>query len=115
MVVLIEMISNWVTQGVVANGCLMVVDLKSQLCARFTYIIALSVTTFIACYQVTTLDELHENYPGLAIGVHSVSVKEGLVSNKLHIWHFFASHLKFPCNVVVVLLTSLWIRIRLWF
>ena len=52
MVVLIEMISNWVTQSVVANGYHMFVDSKSELCTRFTYVIALSVTTFIACYQV---------------------------------------------------------------
>ena len=29
-----------------------VVDSKSELCTRFTYIIALSVTAFIAFYQV---------------------------------------------------------------
>ena len=55
----------------------------------------------------TTLDELHENNPGLTIDVLSGSVKEGLVSIKLHIWHLFVSHLKFPCNVVFVLLTLL--------
>ena len=52
MVILIEMISDWVTRSVVANGCLMVVDLKWELCTRFIHIIALSVTTFIECYQV---------------------------------------------------------------
>ena len=52
MVVLIEMISNWVTRCVAANGCFIVVDSKSELCNRLTYIIALSVTSFIACYEV---------------------------------------------------------------
>ena len=44
----IEMTSNWVAWSVVANGCLMVDDSKSELCTRFTYIIALSAKTFIA-------------------------------------------------------------------
>ena len=52
MVVPIEMISNWMTRGDVANECLMVVDSISELSTRSTYIIALSVTTFIASYQV---------------------------------------------------------------
>ena len=38
MTVIIEMISNWVSRSVVVNGCLMVVDSKSELCSRFTYI-----------------------------------------------------------------------------
>ena len=49
--------------------------------------------------KYTTLDELHENDPGLTIGVLKGSVKEGLASIKLHILHLFTSHLKFPCNV----------------
>ena len=52
MVVLIEIISNLVTQSVVGNGCFMVDDSKSELCIRFTYIITLSVTTFIASCEV---------------------------------------------------------------
>ena len=52
MVVLIEMISNWVSRSVVANGCLVIVDSKAELCTCFAYVIALSITTFIACYQV---------------------------------------------------------------
>ena len=51
---------------------------------------------------------LHENDPGLTIGC--CSAKHGLVSVKLHIWKVFASHLKYSGNVVVVLLTLLWIR-----
>ena len=35
------------------------------------------------------------------------------MSIKLHILHLFASRLKFPCNVVVILLTLLWIEMRL--
>ena len=62
--------------------------------------------------KYTTLDELHENDPGLAIDVVPGSVRHGLVSMKLNIWHLFSSHLEFPCNVVVVLLTLLCIRIR---
>ena len=38
------MIGNWVAWRVVANGCLMVADSKSELCTRFTYVIALSIT-----------------------------------------------------------------------
>ena len=68
----IEMISNWVSWSVVANGCLMVADSKLELCTRFTYIIVLSVT-FITCYQVHHIrkkpHELHENDPGLTIDV----------------------------------------------
>ena len=60
-----------------------------------------------------TLDELHENDPGLAIDVVPGSVRDGLVSIKLHIWHRLSSHGKFPCNVVAVLLTLLWIKMRL--
>ena len=36
-----------------------------------------------------------------------------MVSIKLHIWHLIVSHLLFPGNGVVVLLTLLWIRMRL--
>ena len=57
--------------------------------------------------KYTTLDELHENDPGLAIDVVPDSVRHGLVSIKLHIWHLFSSHLECPCIVVVVLLTML--------
>ena len=57
MVVLIEMISNWVAWSVVANGCLMVVDSKSELYAHVTYIIVLSVTTYIY-YQIAILPKL---------------------------------------------------------
>ena len=63
--------------------------------------------------KYTALDELHENDPGLTIDVLLGSMKEGLVSIKLHIWHLFVSHLKFPCNVVVALLILLRIRMRL--
>ena len=63
--------------------------------------------------NVTTLDELHENDPGLSIDVVPGSVRDGMVSIKLPIRHIFASHLKFTCNVVMVLLTLLWIRMRL--
>ena len=63
--------------------------------------------------KYTTLDELHENDPGLAIYVVPGSVGDGLVSIKLHILHLFSSQLEFPCNVVVVLLTLLWIKMRL--
>ena len=35
----------------------------------------------------TTLDELHENDPGLTIDVVPGSVRHGLVSIKLRIWH----------------------------
>ena len=52
MVVLIEVISNLVTRSFVANGFLIVVDSKSEHCICFTYVIALSVTTFIVCYKV---------------------------------------------------------------
>ena len=45
--------------------------------------------------------------------IYELSVKESLVSIKLHIWHLFLLHLKFSCNVVVVLLTLLWIRMVL--
>ena len=64
--------------------------------------------------KYTTLDELHENDHGLAIDVVPGSVRHGLVSIKLYIWHIFSSHFEFPCNVVVVLLTLLWIKVRLW-
>ena len=57
--------------------------------------------------KCTTLDKLHKNNPGLAADVDPGSVNEGLVSIKLYIWHIFVSHLKFPGNVVVVLLTML--------
>ena len=63
--------------------------------------------------KYTTLDEFHENDLGLLIDVVLGSVKEGVVSIKLHIWHLFMSHLIIPGNVVVVLLTLLWIRMRL--
>ena len=35
------------------------------------------------------------------------------MSIKLYILHLFVSLLRFPCNVVVVLFTLLWIRMRL--
>ena len=63
--------------------------------------------------KYTTLYELHENDPGLTIDVVPGSVRHGLVSIKLHIWHLFSSHLEFPCIVVVVLLTLLWIKMCL--
>ena len=46
MVVINEMISNWVTQSVVANGYLMVVDSKWKLCTRFTYIMKMKMRDF---------------------------------------------------------------------
>ena len=63
--------------------------------------------------KYTTLDELHENHPGLTIDVVPGSVRHGLVLIKLHIWYLFSSYLEFPCYVVVVLLILLWIKIRL--
>ena len=51
------------------------------------------------------IDDLHEYDPGLRIDIVPSSANEVLVSIKLHMWHLFVSHLKFPCNVVVVLLT----------
>ena len=57
MVVLIEVIGNWVAWSVVLYGCFMVVDWKSDFCTRFTYIMALSVT-FLHVIKYTTLDEL---------------------------------------------------------
>ena len=65
--------------------------------------------------KYTTLDELQKNDPGLIIDVVPGSERHGLVSIKLHIWHLFSSHLEFPCNVVVALLTLLLIKLRLWF
>ena len=93
----------------------MVVDSKSELCTRFTYITALSATTFHLLHVIkyTTVDELHENDSGLTIDVVHGSVRDGLVSNKLHIWHLFASPLIFPCKVVVLLFTLLWNRMCL--
>ena len=64
--------------------------------------------------KYTTLDELDENVPGITIDVVPGSVKDDLVSIKLHIWHLSLSHLKFHFNVIVVLLTLLWIIMRLW-
>ena len=64
--------------------------------------------------KYTTLDELHEDYPGLTIDVVPGSARHCLVSIKLHIRHLFSPHLEFPCNIVVVLLTLLWIKMRLW-
>ena len=46
-----------------------------------------------------TLDESYENDPGLTIDVVPGSERDGLVSIKLHIWHLFALHLEFLCNV----------------
>ena len=63
--------------------------------------------------KYTTLDELHKNDPGLTIDVVPGSEGHGLVSMKLHILHLLSSHLEFSCNVVVVLLTLLWIKMRL--
>ena len=63
--------------------------------------------------KYTTLDELHENDPGLTIDVVPGGVRHGLVSIKLHAWHLLSSHLEHTCNVVVVLLTLLWIKMRL--
>ena len=63
--------------------------------------------------KYTTLDELHENDPGLTIDVVPDGVRRGLVSIKLHTWHLLSSHLEHTCNVVVVLLTLLWIKMRL--
>ena len=45
--------------------------------------------------KYTTLDELHENDPGLTIDVVPGSVRRGLVSIKLHIWHPLSSHFEF--------------------
>ena len=63
--------------------------------------------------KYTTIDELHENDPGLTIDVVPDSARPGLVSIKLHIWHLLSLHLEFTCNVVVVLLNSLSIKMRL--
>ena len=62
--------------------------------------------------KYTTLDELHENDPGLTIDVVPGSVRHGLVLIQFHIRHLFSSYLEFPCNVVVVLLTLLWIKMH---
>ena len=63
--------------------------------------------------KYTTLDELHENDPRLTIDIVPGNVRDGLVSIKLHICDLFASHFKFPCSFVVVLLTLLGIKMRL--
>ena len=63
--------------------------------------------------KYTTLDELHENDPCLTIDVVPGRVRHGLVSTKSHILHLLSSHFEFPYNVVVVLLTLLWIKMRL--
>ena len=63
--------------------------------------------------KYTTLDELHKNDPGSTNDVVPGSVRHGLVSIKLYIWYLFSSHLEFACNVVVVLLTLLLIKMRL--
>ena len=60
-----------------------------------------------------TLDQLHENDPGLTIDVVPGSRRHGLVSIKLHILDLFSSHFEFHCNAVMVLLTLLWIKMRL--
>ena len=65
---------------------------------------------FLYVIKYTTLDELHENDPGLKIDVIPDSARDDLVSIKLHNWHPFALHIKFPSNVVVVLLTLMWIK-----
>ena len=67
MVVITEMISNWVTWSAAANGCLTVVDLKSELHTHLTYIIAISTTKLYHVTKNTTSDELHENDPGFTI------------------------------------------------
>ena len=59
MVVLIEVIGNWVTRSVVANGCFMAVESKFEHCTHFTYIIVLSVATLLHITMYTILDELH--------------------------------------------------------
>ena len=65
-------------------------------------------------YIKYTLDELHENDPDFTIDVVPGGEKHGLVSHKLNIWHIFSSHLVFPSKVVLVFLTLLWIKMRLW-
>ena len=63
--------------------------------------------------KYTTLGELHENDPGLTIDVVPGSARHGLVSIKLIIWHLFPSYLRFPCNFVMIMLTLMWIIMRL--
>ena len=50
--------------------------------------------------KYTTIDELLDNDPDLATDVAPGSVKEGVVSIKLHIWHLFVSDLKFCGGIV---------------
>ena len=69
--------------------------------------------SFFHYIKCTKLDELHENDQGLTIDVVPGNVRHGLVPIKLHILHPLLSHLEFPCNVEVVLLTLLWIKMRL--
>ena len=81
-----EVIGSFVTRRIVPNECLIVVDSKSEFCTRFTYVIA---TTIVHAIKYTTLDDLHENDPGLAIDVVPGSVRENLVSIKWHILHLY--------------------------
>ena len=53
--------------------------------------------------------------PGISIDVAPGCERHGLVAIKLHILHLFSPHLVFPCNVVVALLTLLWIKLRIRF
>ena len=48
-----------------------------------------SLLHFLHAIKYATLDELHENDPGLAIHVVSGSVNEGLVPITFHIYNFF--------------------------
>ena len=91
----------------------MVVDSKSELCTRLPIQLPSPLKHLLHDIRYTTFDELHENDPGLTIDVVPGSVRHGLVLTRLHILNLFSSHLEFPCNVVVVLLTLLWIKIRL--
>ena len=79
MVVLIEMISNWVTRSVVVNGCPMVVyrNLIFVLVSPIQLASPLQHSLHVIMYP--TLDELHESDHGLTIDVTPGNVKEGLV------------------------------------
>ena len=53
------------------------------------------IQRFLHVTKYATLDELHENNSGFRVDVLPCSVKEVLVSIKLHIWQLLLSHVKF--------------------
>ena len=62
--------------------------------------------------KYTTSDELHENI-GLTIYAVTGIVKQGLVYSKLCIWYLFLSQLRCLDNVILPILSSLWIKMNL--